>query len=162
MTGLTAPPDHADPIDGVVDADGWYPPVSLADIRAKLRIGDGTVTTGRLTAAIEGAMITAFRALDDWKLLRVAAGALTLDQVTTITLNNVNYADLLWQRIIRNFAAAELGDLHRDISATDDGLDRADEKSATADDYRRLAYHAVSDLLSIGGDRVQRNTVSLI
>jgi len=162
MTGLSAPPENADPLDAEIIADGWFPPVLLEDVRSKLRIGDGTVTTQRLTAAIEGAMVSAFRALAPWKLLRIADGAVILGQVTDITLNDANYADLLWQRIIRNFAGAELGDLHRDISATDDGLDRADEKSATADDYRRLAYQAIRDMQSIGGDPVQRNKVSLI
>ena len=48
------------------------------------------------------------------------------------------------------YAAAELLDGHTDVAATDDALDREDEKRNTADVYRRKAYEAVADLLAIG------------
>jgi len=162
MTGLVSPPPGADPGGASVHADGWFPAVTLASVRNTFRLGEGVVPTARLTEAVEGAMLSAFRALADWRTARVLRGALTLTEVTELTLNNRNLAVVLWERIIRCFAAAELADLHRDLSATDDGLDRAEERALTADDYRRMAYAAIADLQSIGGDAVQRCRVSLV
>ena len=40
---------------------------------------------------------------------------------------------------------------------------RGENERLTADDYRRMAHNAVSDLLSIGADKpVPRNRVSLL
>ena len=163
MTGLVAPAPAADPVAASVGADGWFPNIALADIRAQVRLGEGVVTTERLIAAIEGAMVSAFRALKDWRTARASDGAAQLADVTTEQINGQNAAELIWQRVIRFYTAAELADLHRDVSASDDGLDRAEEKERTADDYRRLAYHAVADLISIGEEEPKpRNRVSLI
>jgi hypothetical protein len=162
MTGLVAPPPNADPADAVITADGWYPEVALLELRNALRIGDGAVTTERLTVAVEGAIVSAIRALAGWRATREAEGATELSWVTDLEINGQNYAELLWLRIVRNLAAAEIGDLHRDITATDQGLDRAEEKAETADDYRRLAWTAIADLRSIGGEPVPRNRVTLI
>lgn len=163
MTGLVSvPASPVDPSGAAVVADGWFPPVTLASVRGSVRLGEGVVTTPRLTAAIEGAMLHAFRELADWRTARVLSGALNLAGTTTETLNGKNRAAVLWERIVRYFAAAELYEQHRDVSATDQGLDRAQEKSDTADEMRRLALAAVADLLSVGGDPVARNTVDLI
>jgi len=164
MTGLVAPAPGVDAAEaGTVVADGWFPEISLADVRGQVRLGEGAVTTTRLTAAIEGAMLSALRTLASWRTARVTEGATSLAQVTDQTINGVNVAEMLWQRAIRYHAAAELADGHRDLSATNEGLDRADEKDLTADDYRRMAYHAEADLMSIGADEpAPRNRVSLL
>lgn len=162
MTGLVSPPPGVDPVNAIVVADGWFPPVALAAVRAPLRLGDGAVSTQRLTEAVEGAMLTAFRELACWRTTQIAAGHANLSAVTELTLNSRNRAVVLWERIVRTFAAAELADLHRDLSATDDGLNRAEERGLTADDYRRMAYAAVADLQSLAGDPVSRNRVALI
>ena len=162
MTGLVAAADDQDPEEGAVAADGWFPDIALATIRNSVRLVDGAVTTDRLTGAIEGAMLTAFRALAPWRAAQILAGAATFDQVTALELNGRNRAEALWERIIRHFAAAELADLNRDLTATDEGLDRADEASESADEHRRLAYAALADMQSIGGGLVPRNRVSLV
>jgi hypothetical protein len=162
MTGLVAPPPPQDAPGQTVEADGWYPPVPLAPVRDRIRLGDGVVTTPRLVSAIEGAILTATRELADWQIARQAEGAGQLDEVTDRTLAGSNAAVLLWHRLIVFLAAAELADLHRDVSATNDGIDRAEEKSTTAEEYRRIAWHAVADLRSIGGDPEPRNRVALV
>jgi len=58
-----------------------------------------------------------------------------------------------------------LGDLsaeNTELSATDTGMNRGEEKASKADEYRRAAHAAIADLLSIGGAPVPRNTVRLI
>lgn len=162
MTGLVSPAPIADPEGTQIKADAWYPPITLKDIRDRYRLGEGVTTTARLSHAIEGAMLSAMRELEDWRALREADGAATLEDVTEHTLNDRNLAEVLWERIVGNLAAAELSDLHRDVSATNDGLDRAEERGMTADDYRRIAMAAINDLRSIGGDPVPRMKVALI
>ena len=162
MTGLVSPAPNADPPEASVAADDWYPAIALAYVRERFRVGEGVTTTGRLTQAIEGAMVAAMRELDDWRAARESTGAAKLEDVTELKLNNRNFAVLVWERIVGNLAAAELSDLHRDVSATNDGLDRAEERGMTADDYRRNAISAINDLRSIGGEPVPRMKVSLI
>lgn len=163
MTGLiSVPAAPLDPAVTQVMADGWFPPVTLASVRDRLRLGDGIVTTERLVEAIEDAMLHAFRELATWRAARVLAGAAELAEVTEQTLNNENLAVVLWSRIVRCFAGAALAADYRDVSATTTGLDRAAEKDETSDELRRRALAAVADLLSIGGDPVPRNRVELI
>lgn len=166
---VSTPAAPASPLGSSVAADGWFPAVDLNALRAKIRIGDGTVTDPRLITAIEGAMLTAFRALAGWRTKQVLAGAATLNEIGVAEINNKRPAVLIWERIILYYAAAELADTHRDISATDQGNIRADEEMRTADEYRRMGHYAVADMLSIpaaGEDatetRVQRNRVELI
>ena len=163
MTGLVSSPvPIPEPEEATVAADDWFPAVTLSDVRDRLRLGEGAVTTARLTEAIEGGMLHAFRELADWRTARVLAGAAKLEDVTVLTLNGKNHAVTLWERIVRYFAGADLAADYRDVSATDQGLDRAAEKDLTSDELRRRALAAVADLLSIGGDPVARNRVELM
>lgn len=163
MTGIiSVPAKPIDPADAQVLADGWFPPVRLAAMRDTVRLGEGIITTARLAAAIEGGMLHAFRELADWRSARAAAGIASLDQVTDQTLNGANRAVKLWERIVIHFAASDLYAGNRDISATDQGLDRALEKDTAADEARRVALAAVADLRSLAGEQVGRNRVKLI
>ena len=154
-----APPD--DP-DAQVVADGWFPPVKLADVREGMNIGGGAITQEQLTLAIEGGMLSALRQLAAWRTARALAGASSLADVTTETLNEKNRATLLWTRAVGYYAAADLAAGNRDISSSDTGLARASEKAALADEYRREGHAAIADLLSIGGASVARNRVEML
>lgn len=163
MNGLISlPAAPADPAATEVAADGWFPAINLSDIRDTLRLGEGVVTTPRLVAAIEGGMLHAFRELADWRSQRAGEGADTLSDIPAPRINGRNVAVVLWERIVRYFAGAELASQHRDISATASGLDRAQEQDETADELRRLALAAIADLRSIGGESVDRNRIELI
>jgi hypothetical protein len=160
---VSTPAAPASPQGSTVAADGWFPEVDVTAVRAKIRIGDGIVTHERMVAAIEGAMLSAFRALAAWRTKQVLAGVAELADIGDVGINGKTPAIVIWERIITYYTAAELGDTHRDISATDQGTIRADEERRSADDYRRMAYHAVADMLSIGeAVPVQRNRVELI
>jgi hypothetical protein len=163
MTGLiSSPVPIPDPAAAQVVADGWFPPIALADVRDRLRLGEGAVPTARLTEAIEGGMVHALRELADWRSAHAAAGVVQLADVTEMTLNGQNYAVLLWQRIVRYFAGADLAADYRDVTATDQGLDRAEQKDLTSDELRRRALAAVTDLRSVGGPAMARNMVELL
>lgn len=172
MSGLiSTPAAPVSPEGSTVGADGWFPDVDVTAIRAAIRMGEGVVTHDRLVAAIEGAILTALRALADWRGVHAAAGVAQLadvpdnDPVTgqPISLNGRTRAEVIWDRIIRFYAAAEVADLHRDLTATNEAAVRNEEERVTADDYRRLGHGAVADLRSIGADApVSRNQVDLI
>lgn len=168
MTGLTAPPDNFEPEGIIVAADGWFPPTSTEDVRKAIRLGEGTVTDQRLVQAIEGGILSGLRAMSDWRTARVLEGAAELADVTEEEINGKNKAELIWQRIVTFYAAAELADMHVDVSATDEAIDRNEEKRDTAGVYRTKAYDAVADLRAIGAAdadakaRAVRNRVELI
>jgi len=166
VAGLTAPPDNAEQQAGeMIAADGWFPAINTATISAKVRIGDGAVTPARLREAAIAGILAAIDMLKTWKAGHVEAGKTALAQVTADEIASENLAVLLWGRAVIFYAAAELVDGHADIAATDDALDREDEKRTTADLYRRKAYEAVADLLAIGaadGVTTGRNRVELL
>lgn len=162
MTGLIATPIAPPDSDNAqVMADGWFPPVTLASVRAIAQLG-GSITQDQLTFAIEGAMLSAMRPLSSWRSAHALAGADGLDAITEDTINGENKAVRLWNRAVALYAAADLAADSRDISATDSGLTRAQEKDTTAEELRRKGHAAIADLLSIGGDPVPRNMVELI
>lgn len=164
MSGFIAtPPAPASPVNSVVEADGWFPAIDVNRVRDSMRIGEGVVTHDRLVAAIEGAMITALRQLSDWRSAFAAAGFETLAEIYDVEIAGRKLTEVIWERIIRYYAAAEIADLHRDLVASDQANIRSENERLTADDYRRMAHNAVSDLLSIGAEKpVPRNRVSLV
>lgn len=169
MTNLVStPPDPVTPEATTLVIDGWFPAVDVAAIRDTLRIGEGIVTAERMIAAVEGAVLTALQALSLWRTAHATAGIASLEDIADIAIGGRSRPVVLWDRIIRYYTGAELADNHRDITATSDGRNRADEENLTADEYRRQAHNAVADLLSIGvaGDEdhlpVARNVVDLI
>lgn len=166
MAGLTAPPDNSEPSAGqVIEADGWFPGIDTADIRARIRIGDGAVTEARLAEAVIAGMFAGLKALASWRTAHASQGIAFAD-VSDLQLAGKTQAELLWFRVVLFYAAAELMDTHTDVSATDDALDREEDKRITADAYRRKAYEAVADLRGLGEHADQatagRNRVELI
>lgn len=170
---ISTPASPASPANSKVEADGWFPAVDCNILRDEVRLGENIVPHVRLVAAIEGAMLHAFRQLLDWRAERASAGAATLADVpdtiivageaVAVTINGEPRAVILWDRIVRYYAAAEIADGYRDLIATDQQSQRSDERRLSADDYRRMAHNAVADLLSIGADApVARNSVELI
>ena len=160
---VSTPAAPASPLGSSVAADGWFPAVDISNIRDTLRIGEGVVTGPRMYAAAEGAILTALQALSEWRSIHAAAGIDNLDDLDNMTVGGRLRTVILWERIIRYYTAADLADDYRDISATNDGVTRGEEENITADEYRRKAHNAVSDLLSIGAAvPVARNIVELI
>jgi hypothetical protein len=168
MTGLTAPPDNFEPAGVDIAADGWFPPISTSQVRAAIRLGEGAVTDARLTQAIEGGILSGLRALAVWRTARALDGATELAAVTEEEINGKNRAVMIWHRIVTFFAAAELADMHIDVSATDEAIDRNEEKRDSAGIYRTKAHDAVADLRAIGAvdaaaiTAAQRQRVELI
>lgn len=163
---ISTPPAPASPVNSTVGADGWFSDIDVNAIRDTIRMGEGIVTHARLVAAIEGAMLTAMRqpALRDWRTAQIALGHDDLASVEPdLMVNGRTRPEVIWERIIRYYAAAELAEINRDLIATDQATIRADNERMTADDYRRLGHDALADLINIGAAQsVARNAVELI
>lgn len=170
MNGLVSTPSsNITPENSVYELDGWFPAIDLTSLRDSVRIGEGIVSHERLLSAVEGAALTALRNLAKWRTSHAELGVTSLGHIDDISIGGEKRPVTIFNRIIRYYTAAELADTHRDISATNAGDSRADEENISADDYRRMANNAVSDLISIAADEnagrdpaSQRNRVDLI
>ncbi|MDB5724996.1 MAG: 31, BuPhKS14 gp31 [Novosphingobium sp.] len=140
----------------MVVADGWYPPIDMVLLRKAVKIG-ADVDDERVKDAVITAMIAVGIELMLWKLAHVDAGVEQLEDLPGDMIAGAKIIVHLWRRAVYSFVAAELAENSRDISATKDGADRAEEKALTADDHRRNGIHAIRDMLGVG-----RTTVELI
>jgi hypothetical protein len=147
MSLIAVPPPPQSPANTAVAGDGWWPDIDCNAMRDVLRLGD-VITHARLVAAIEGGMITVTDELRDWRGLREADGHTTLSAVAPADLiNGAPRLATLFTRAVRFAAAAELAELHRELSATYEGEKRSDTQLLSASDYRRLSTHAIRDML---------------
>ena len=147
MSFVALPPAPTSPDNAVVAGDGWYPDIDCNAMRDALRISD-QVTHPRLVAAIEGGLFTLEGELAFWRATQESAGAAALvDVEPDREVAGQHRLTLLYTRAVRFSAAAELAELHRDLSATTDGQTRAEPQMLTAEDYRKRATQAVRDIL---------------
>lgn len=147
MSFVALPPAPTSPDASKVDGDGWYPDIDCNTMRDALRITD-QITHQRLVGAIEGGLLTVEGELAFWRATQESAGFATLAAVEPLRMiGGQHRLTLLYTRAVRFSAAAELAELHRDLSATTDGQTRAEPQTLTAEDYRKLATHAVRDIL---------------
>lgn len=158
MSSLIAvPAAPQSPQNTVVAVDGWYPEIDCNETREFLRLGD-VVPHERLVSAIIGGIIAVTGELRAWRFVWEIAGAGALNAIApTDEINGFNRLELLFIRAVRYSAGAQLGELHRDVSATKEGNERADDQLLSAADYRREATWAIRDILG-----VTRTAVELI
>jgi hypothetical protein len=130
----------------IVHADGFFPEIDLHDLRDVMRIGTA-VTDPRLREAVIAAMTTTMRDLAIWRTDRILEGFDRADAIPGPEIDGTSLIGHRWRRAVYNHACGELCETHRDVSATGDGSDRAEDKALSADDYRRDALHAIRDIL---------------
>lgn len=151
MSGFVPmPPAPQSPEASVVKADGWFPEIDVNEMRAAMRLR-GEVPHPRLVEAIRGGILTATIDLSQWKAAWVEQGKASLSAVKPDDMIDEEHRlTMLFTRAVRFYAAAELADLARDSSATQDEVDRIDEESLIAPDMKRIALQAVRDMLGVG------------
>ena len=144
---IAVPPAPVSPQGSKVAVDGWYPEIDCNAMRDALRLGE-VITHPRLVAAIQSGLITVTGELRAWRAQQEAAGHANLAAVSgEDKIDNQARLVVLFTRAVRMMAAAELVELHRDISATNDGVGREESQLQTAADYRRLGTWAIRDML---------------
>lgn len=152
---VAAPPAPAPAISDII-AEDWWPQVKISEFRDAARIGTN-VTVGRCRDALIAAMGTVAVALSKWRVAREAEGAGKLTDIAGPTIAGESVLLQRWRRAVYSFAAAELADTQSNITATNDGRDRRDERAAASDDLRRIGTGAIRDILG-----KTRSTVALI
>ena len=149
MSFVALPASPISPASSVVAGDGWYPDIDVNAMRDALRITD-LVTHTRIVGAIEGGLLTVEGELAYWRATKEADGLQSLEEVDPDrTIGGDHRLTVLYVRAVRFHAAAELAELHRDLSATTDGQTRAEPQLLTAEEYRKLATQAVRDILGV-------------
>ena len=148
MTGFVAtPPAPQSPPAATVKADGWFPDIDVNMVRDAMRLR-GEVPHPRLVEALRGAILTVTMQLAAWKATWVAGGATALADVRPDErIDDQHRLSLLFVRAVRFYAAAELADMARDSSATNDEADRIEEEPQVAAEMKRIGLHAVRDML---------------
>lgn len=128
----------------ITNSDFW-PNINPADFRSAMRVDSG-ITVERLSHALRAAMADINRQLADWQSEQEDAGAATIDGVT-VPGWQIPYAySELYLRAVYSTAKASLMERYRDYSATQDGDALGEAKDLAADDYRRDARWAVSEI----------------
>jgi len=141
----------------LLEHDGWYPATDPAQLRDVMRVTE-TVTEARLAEAVFAAQDQVGRELRAWRATWEAAGAASLEAVDPDTIINFEPAHVgRYRRAVFNLVMAELVETYRDVTATKDGSDRAEQRALSADEYRRNALYSIRDILG-----VTRTTVELI
>ncbi|MGO4222141.1 head completion/stabilization protein [Lysobacter sp. TAF61] len=148
MSGFvaTAPITTAGGDADAMRSDGWFPDLSIAWIRATVRL-DGTITEDRLRDAGRYAITDINRRLAAFKAGHVAAGKASLAAVASDEIDGENRLELLYRRAVACALKAEVIERFRDFDSTDAGLRRAEDLDASIGEQRRNSSWAVRDIL---------------
>lgn len=165
MSGFIAsPPAPASPNGSTVTAGKFWPAIDVNRFRDAMRIGNQDIPHPRVVEALLGAAIIVDDNLASWRATQEAAGHASLAAVPAETISYGSAGDqtesrliILWRRAVHAFAAADLVETHRDVTATSTGLKRDHPQATTPDDHRRNAIHAIRAILG-----VRRTAVELI
>lgn len=139
-----------------VENDGFFPTIDIGAASAAMR-QDGTVTPERLRGALIEAMLLVNDCLGVWRVEQQAAGHRALNAVPATRVNGVSAHVHRYLRAVYCEARASLIERYRDYDATAAGDRKAEQLMPAADDLRRDARWAISDIVGR-----PRTTVELI
>lgn len=128
----------------VVTNNGFFPDVSLSDVRNAMKT-DGTVTENRLKNAVIEAIATVNQEL---KPLQQRSKQASLDEIPSDEIDGESLLVLRYKRAVYCLATANLYERYRSFDSTKDGAEKADEFENSVDDLRRDARFAIRDLLN--------------
>lgn len=144
------PPPEAD-----VTNDGFWPDIDVARLRAASRL-TGNVTAERLRASVIDAVLSVNGELAIYRAKMLAAGWSHAADIGE-TIAGATQLVHRYLRAVISTVQADFAEKYRDWDNTRAGDYRADFEGVAADDFRRNARWAISDILDIG-----RCTVELI
>lgn len=149
------PPSTSTPSPATIENDGFWPGIDLDVMRKATRL-TGNVTDERLRAATVSAMIWANTQLAGYKAKQLAAG---WDSAADVGESLAGASVLVhrYTRAVTCAVQAEFAENYRDWDNTRAGDFRADFEGVAANDFRRNANWALSEILGRG-----RSVVELI
>jgi hypothetical protein len=147
MAGLVATPSIASTeADISIASDGWFPAVSLSQVREDLML-DGTITTARLRRAIRHGIAQVNNELRAWKDAQVqATGAANLLAVPSETIDEEHVKAGFYFRAVCGYVEADLFEKHRGYDLTAEGQRRAEMLDNRIGEARRNAFWALQDI----------------
>ncbi|MFD0726956.1 head completion/stabilization protein [Lysobacter brunescens] len=147
MAGLVATPNISQAEAAItIASDGWFPAVSLAQVREDLVL-DGTITTTRLRRAIRHGIAQVNNELRAWKDEQVqATGAANLAAVPSETIDGEHVKSGFYFRAVCGYVEADLFEKHRGYDLTAEGQRRAEMLDARIGEARRNAFWALQDI----------------
>lgn len=140
--GSNTQPAESQPITN----NGFWPDIDPALFRDRHRI-DSTITEGRVIQALGVALRDINRQLADWQVQQLDAGVYASDAVPAEPWQVPGHATDLYRQAIFAEAHARILESYRDYSATRDGDERGEAKNDAAEDYRRDARWAISEII---------------
>jgi hypothetical protein len=140
----------------IIRNDGFWPDVDATALRASTRL-TGNVTDERLRACVVEAMLWANDRLTSLKARQIADGWDKAEDIVGPTIAGESALVYRYRRAVASTVQADVAERYRDWDTTRAGDYRADFESAAADDFRRNANWAISDILGRG-----RTVVDLI
>jgi hypothetical protein len=135
--------------------DGFWPNVDLLQLRASTRL-TGNVTDERLEASTIEAMLDVNNQLAPFKAKQIAAGWTSAEDVGE-TIAGHSAIVHRYLRAVASTVQADMAEKYRDWDNTRAGDYRGEGENSSADDFRRNARWAVSDILG-----KPRNVVELL
>ena len=147
MAGLIATPNITQSESSVqIGSDGWFPPLSLSEVRAD-RSFDGSVTTQRLRRAISFGISQVNRELSAWKSAEVqATGASNLAAVASDIVGDESVKVADYFRAVAAYAEADILESQRGYDLTAEGVRRAEMLDGRIGEARRNAFWAIQDI----------------
>ncbi|WLE59269.1 head completion/stabilization protein [Burkholderia plantarii] len=143
------------PADDTIENNGFFPDVSIAELRAETRL-DGTVTFDRVRGAAIDAIRSVNAELRAWRA-ESAADAATLADLPADRIGGISELVSLYLRAVYHLTLADLTERYRDLDTTKTGGQEAARLEETICTARRNARWALNDLRGI-----PRATVELI
>jgi len=139
------------PADAIsIQNNGFWPDLVPASFREARRL-DGTVTPGRIEFALDAALRDVNRQLAAYQAEQVASGVSAAADIPREDWQVAGHHQDLYRQAIYATAHAWLIEQYGDVAATGTRNDNAGEaKLLTADDCRRDARWAISELLGEG------------
>ncbi|MDP2228966.1 MAG: head completion/stabilization protein [Moraxellaceae bacterium] len=145
--GIGTDPDAASDPEAPTEIqnNGFWPAIEPENFITAERI-DSSVTAARVEQELRIAIGDINRQLSDFQAKKVAAGYATIDDVPHPVWATESHYTTLYLRAVYATARASLMERYRDISATGAGDALGQAKNESADDYRRDARWAVSEI----------------
>lgn len=137
--------DNNDQPEAVISNNSFWPDIDPANFRQSERI-DGSVTSARLVAELSTAISDINRQLAQFQDEVNTDGIESIEDLATPPWAIANHYQNLYRRAVYATAKASLMERYRDISATGTGDELGEAKDLAADDYRRDARWAVSEI----------------
>jgi len=150
MTSTTFIPSTPDQADVTVSNNGWYPIISLNELRSQMRITNDVDNT-QLGARTQDAIIAINETLDDWRTEQLALGYNTFESIPCDVFGDERRTDILYKTAVHHRTKRLLLEQDRYLSTQARGREFSDVTDGTSDDLLNQETWAIRQLRGESG-----------